>query len=100
MDATLKNLAAITAAIRQVTQKSRLRKTDSSFHPAMLETLGAHLKCMALIRPTPKGKKHARNHENDPLWWEGEMNGELTLIRQRLIDSNLQRRNRFHYAQG
>ncbi|KAJ5235397.1 NACHT nucleoside triphosphatase [Penicillium citrinum] len=99
VDATFDNLASIAVAIRHTGRKSRLLKADKSFDPNILDDLRTHLECITLIGRTLSAESHQEHHENDPLWWEDEMKGTLTPLQRRLIEANLQRRNRFLYAQ-
>lgn len=99
IDAAIENLASIAVAIRQTGRKSRLLKADKGFNPANLGDLRTHLECIALIRPTLSAESCQEHHENDPLWWQDEIKGNLTSLQRRLIEANLRRRNRFLYAQ-
>ncbi|CAI6092141.1 unnamed protein product [Clonostachys chloroleuca] len=54
---------------------------------------------MALLRRTSPKEEFPKHHEDDPAWWQSEIEGEPTPLQDRLIEANLRRRNRFLYAQ-
>lgn len=99
VDAAIDNLALIAVAIRRSGQRSRLLKADRSFDRSALVELEIHLTCMALLRRTSPKEEFPKHHEDDPAWWQSEIEGEPTPLQDRLIEANLRRRNRFLYAQ-
>ncbi|RSL99237.1 hypothetical protein CEP52_009866 [Fusarium oligoseptatum] len=92
VDSIIDDLALVAAVVRQTGRKSRLIKTDRSFDATGMEDLKAHLECMIHIG-------QCLPDQNQPTWWETEINGTLTPLQHRLVDANLRRRHRFQYAQ-
>ncbi|KAF4442361.1 hypothetical protein FALBO_17299 [Fusarium albosuccineum] len=99
VDAAIENLASIALAIRRTGLKSRLIKADKNFDPITVDDLRMHLECIIRIRPPPPDNEDQEYDQKPPLWWQVDMNRALTPLQQRLIQGNLQRRNRFLYAQ-
>jgi hypothetical protein len=87
----LSHLIRLALAIRKAGTNSRLQTADRHFDPKapVLHDLRQHLEVMILAR----GSKHGRQSY-------GHDAAQLSLIQERLVISNLRRRNRFLYAQS
>lgn len=84
----LDQLAALAVAIRKSGAHARLQKADRNLDPSQHEALRDHLCAILLSQPTEMG--NLTNPVNSNL---------LSTVQKRLIQANLQRRNRFLYAQ-
>ncbi|KAE8320572.1 hypothetical protein BDV39DRAFT_211546 [Aspergillus sergii] len=100
-------LSRITIAIRKTGTNAGIQKADASYDPAhpQIEALSQHLQLILLAKPNKNGTLQAEASSQGMRLFSCIDNTtvinsqSLTTIQQRLIESNLKRRNRFLYAQ-